>query len=276
MPFFQYDRVRPFARTRAICLLVVASLFYVGSAHATGFADQTISADRPGLAFGTSIVPTGHLQVETGLPTFENDPLPTGHSLLLSVPTFLRYGVSDDFELQVASSPWNRMTITQLGQRESVSGAADLQLGGKFSLTQGGGSVPAVVLVGYVTAPTGNRNFSDRRPAYNLNAVASWSLTEETSLTTMFSFTRAPAEGDRHANSGTLVASLSHSFTSRLSAFGEAGWFPGYTQTPTTALAGAGITYLLNRHVQLDGFFDVGLNDASPTSVVGTGVSILF
>jgi hypothetical protein len=257
-------------------LLGIGLLFVFARAGATDFSEQTISTDRPGIPYGTSIVPTGHLQLETGLPTFENDPLPGGHSVLLSAPTYLRFGVSDDFELQLASSPWNQLTTTQDGQRHAVHGAGDLQLGGKFALSSGGGAMPAVTLIGYVTVPSGNSNFSQGRPAWNLNAVASWSLNESTGFTTMASFTRAPADGDRHSNSGTLAASLSHNFTSQLTAYAEAGWFPGYTHTSSTALAGAGATWLLTPHVQLDGFFDLGLNHASPTSVFGTGLSILF
>lgn len=259
-------------RIGAVLPCLAALILVAGRAGATDFAEQTISTDRPGIPFGTSIVPSGHLQLETGLPAFENNSLPDGHSLLLSTPTYLRYGVTDDFEVQLASSPWNRLTTTQGGYRHSVSGAGDLQLGGKFALSSGGGAMPAVTLIGYVTTPTGNRNFSDGRPAYNLNAVASWPLTGSTSLTTMASFTRTPTDSDRHANSGTLALSLSHSFTSHLTAYAETGWFPGYTNTSSTALAGAGMTYLLTRHVQVDGFFDVGLNHDSPRSVIGTGV----
>jgi hypothetical protein len=269
---------RPLSRARigAGLLLLPALILIAGRASATDFAEQAISTDRPGIPYGTSIVPTGHLQLESGLPTFENDPLPDGHSLLLSAPTYLRYGVTDDFEVQLASSLFNRLTTTQGGHTASVSGAGDLQLGGKFALSSGGGTMPAVTLIGYVTAPTGNSNFSGGRPAYNLNAVASWPLTGSTSLTTMASFTRAPADGDRHANSGTLAVSLSRSFTSHLTAYAETGWFPGYTNKSSTALAGGGMTYLVTRHVQVDGFFDVGLTHDSPTSVFGAGVSILF
>lgn len=264
------------AHTGVAVLLATGLILVAGRASATDFAEQAINTDRPGITYSTSIVPAGHLQVETGLPTFEDDPLPDGHSLLLSAPTYLRYGISDDFEVQLAAPPWNRLTTTQGGHRHSVSGAGDLQLGGKFALSAGGGAMPALTLIGYVTAPTGNRNFSAGRPAYNFNAIASWSLTGSTSFTTMASFTRAPADGDRHANSGTLAVSLSHNFTSQLTAYAETGRFPGYTHTSSTALAGGGMTYLLSPHVQVDGFFDVGLNHASPTSVFGTGVSILL
>jgi hypothetical protein len=264
------------ARFSAVLSLFAALITVADYASAADFANQTISTDRPGIAYGTSIVPAGHLQLETGLPTFENDPLPGGHRLLQSAPTYLRYGVTDDFEMQLASSPWNRLTARQGGERSEVSGAGDLQLGGKFALSSGGGVMPAVTVAGYVTVPTGNGNFSGGRPAYNFNAIASWSLTDSTGLTSMASFTRAPADGNRHANSGTLALSLSRSLTSHLTAYAETGWFPGYTHTSSTALAGCGMTYLLNRHVQVDGFFDVGLNHDSPTSVFGTGVSILF
>lgn len=246
------------------------------AAIADDFAQQTVSTDRPGIPYGTSIVPTGHLQLETGLPTVENDSITGGHNLLLSAPTYLRYGVTDSFEVQLAASPWNQLTTTQFGRRHTVSGAGDMQLGAKYALASGSGAAPALTLISYVTVPTGNQNFTGGRPAYNLNAVAGWSLSDSTSLTTMVSFTRAPTDGDRHANTGTLAASLSHSFTSRFNAYAEAGWFPGYSHAASTALAGGGMTYLLTNHVQVDGFFDLGLNHASPNSVVGTGISVLF
>lgn len=256
--------------------LAAALLLLAGRARAADFADQTISTDRPGIPYGTSIVPVGHLQLETGLPTFENDSIANGHSLLLSTPTYLRYGVSDKFEVQLAGSPWNHLTTTQFGHRQSVSGVGDIQLGAKYALTSGGGGAPALTMVGYVTLPTGNRYFTAGRPAYNLNAIAGWTLSGTTSLTTMISFTRSPVSGDRHADRGTLAAALSHSFTSRFSAYAEAGWFPGFSNASDTALAGGSMSYLVTPHVQVDGFFDLGLNHASANAVCGTGLSVLF
>lgn len=256
--------------------LAAILLLLAGRATATDFAEQTISTDRPGIPYGTSIVPAGHLQLETGLPTFENDSIANGHSLLLSTPTYLRYGVSDNFEVQVATSPWNRLTTTQFGQRQTVSGMGDVQLGAKYALTSGSGGAPAITFVGYVTLPTGNQNFTGGRPGYNLNAIAGWSLGSTTSLTTMVSYTRSPVAGDRHDESGTLAASLSHSFTTRFAAYAEAGWFPGFSNAADTALAGGGVTYLIAPHVQVDGFFDLGFNHASANAVYGTGLSVLF
>lgn len=257
------------------CVLVIAA-GVISVAQAQSFSEQTISTDRPGIPFGTSIVPTGHLQVESGLPTFQNSDIPGGHSLLLSTPTFLRYGLSSSFELQLGVSPYNRLTTQSFGRSESVNGIGDIQIGAKYALLPGSASTPAVTLVGFVTAPTGDSAFSDGRPAYNINAVIAWQLGNSSGLTTMISNTRSPISGDRYADSGTLAASFSHSFNDRLGAYVEAGWFPGFSNASDTALAGSGVTYLLGNHLQIDGFFDVGLNDASPDSLVGTGISFLF
>ena len=260
----------PAAMVLALLLLVA------GSASAQNLSDQPISTDRPGIPFGTSIVPVGHLQLETGLPTFENDALAGGHSLLLSAPTYLRYGVSDSFEVQLAASPWNHLTTTQGGDSHSVSGFGDMQVGVKFALAAGDGHAPAVALVGYVTVPSGDRDFSAGRSGYNLNAVAAWPLDQQTGLTTMISYTHSAMAGGRDASSGTLAASVSRAFTSRITAYVEAGWFPGLRNAASTGQAGGGVTYLLTSKVQIDGFFDLGLNRASPNSVFGTGMSVLF
>lgn len=92
----------------------------------------------------------------------------------------------------------------------------------------------------------------------------------------MISYTRSLTSGDRYADSGTLAASLSHAFSDRLGAYVEAGYFPGFSHTADTTLAGSGVTYLPTNHLQIDGFFDVGLNHASPNSLFGTGISFLF
>ncbi len=245
-------------------------------AHAQSVSQQTISTDRPGLLFGTSIVPTGFLQIESGDLTFQNSDIPGGNSSLLSTPTFLRYGLCDSFEVQMGASPFNRLTARSFGRNQSVSGTGDIQVGAKFALQQGTASTPAITLVGFVTTPTGNSAFSGGRPAYNINAVVAWQLDNDSNLSTMISDTRVPISGGRYADSGTLAASVSHSFSARLGFYVEAGYFPGISHSADTGLAGGGVTYLLTNHLQVDGYFDVGLSNASLNSMVGTGISFLF
>lgn len=267
-------RTSPLRPALAFALLLTGA--FAAQVSAQSFDDTTISTDRPGSLYGTSIVPTDHLQLETGLPTFQNNGFAGGHSLLLSTPTYLRYGLNDRFELQLGGSPYNRQSVTFDGQTHSVSGLGDTQVGAKYALVKSSGSGPNVTLVGYVTVPTGKSEFSGGRPAYNLNAVAGWSLGDSNSLNTMVGYTRAPVGEHRHANTGIAAVSLGHGFTSRFSGYVEAVYLPGFSNSPDLGLAGAGATFLLAPHVQIDGFFDLGLNKASPNSSFGTGLSILF
>ena len=246
------------------------------AAQAQSFSQQTISTDRPGILFGTSIVPAGHLQVESGVLTFQNSGIPGGDSSLLSTPTFLRYGLSDSFELQMGVSPYNSLTMRSFGHRESTSGIGDIQLGAKYALLAGGAGTPAITLVGFVTAPSGDSAFSGGRPAYNIDAVVAWQLADDSALSTMIGYAHVPISGGQYADSGALAASVSHSLNDRLGFYVEAGYFPGFRHAADTALAGSGMTWLLTSHLQIDGFFDIGLNHASQNSLVGTGISFLF
>lgn len=150
-------------RTWLSCALAIA-VGTAGAAQAESFSQQTISTDRPGIPFGTSIVPAGHLQLESGVPTFQNSDIPGGHSLLLSTPTFLRYGLDDSFELQLGVSPYNRLTTHSFGRSESVNGIGDIEFGAKYAVLPGSASTPAVTLVGFVTVPTGDSAFSGAVP----------------------------------------------------------------------------------------------------------------
>ncbi|MGH8232668.1 MAG: transporter [Rhodanobacteraceae bacterium] len=257
------------------CALAIAAGTAV-AAQAQSFSEQTISTDRPGMLFGTSIVPAGHLQIESGMLTFQNSEIPGGDSSLLSTPTFLRYGLSDLFELQMGVSPYNSLTMRSFGRSESFSGPGDIQLGAKYALMAGGAGIPSITLVGFVTVPSGDGAISGGRPAYNIDAVAAWQFADDSALSTMIGYTQTPISGDQYADSGALAASVSHSINDRLGFYVEAGCFPGFHHAADTAVAGGGITYLLTNHLQIDGFFDVGLNHASPNSLAGTGISFLL
>lgn len=262
-------------RTLWSCTLAIATGAMV-AAQAQGVSQQTINTDRPGILFGTSIVPPGYLQLESGVLTFQNADSPGGYSLLSTTPTVLRYGLSEAFELQLGISPYNRLTTRSLGRSESSSGTGDTQLGAKYALLANDAGTPAITLIGFVTTPTGNSAFSGGRPAFNINALVAWQLGDDYDLTTMTSYAHVPIFGGRYADSGVLAASVSRSFSDRLGLYVEAGYFPGFSRAANTALAGGGVTYLLTNHLQLDGFFDLGLTRASPNLLVGAGISFLL
>src|SRR5215203_773715 len=62
-----------------------------------GAQEASIAADRPGLADGSSTVSRGVVQLETGV-TGEG-----GDEELFTLPTLVRYGITDRLELRIAS-----------------------------------------------------------------------------------------------------------------------------------------------------------------------------
>ncbi len=260
----------------ALCILLAGNIGCAIADQTPSTSDITISTDRPGILYGTTIVPTGRLQLEAGLPTWQRTDSDGKRDTLITTPIYLRYGVSDSFELQIADSPYNHETIDAGFDRMSMTGAGDLQLGAKALLRPGEAHGPSIVIVGYATLPTGAKAFTGGRPAYNLNLVSGWALTGSTNFSSMLSYSRTPTADDRHADTGIVAVNLAHSFNDRLGGYMEAGYFPGFSNARDTALAGTGLTWLVTRRFQLDGFFDRGLNRASPDWMLGVGASILF
>jgi len=257
-----------------LCMLSVVLVCAIADPAAA--ADFTISTDRPGILYGTSIVPVGHWQLEAGLPTWQRSDSDGERDTLITTPTYVRYGVADNLELQIADSPYSRETIHTGFGGTTFTGASDVTFGAKLLLHSGAAHGPNIVLVGYATLPTGSDAFSAGSPGYNLNLVSGWSLTESTNIAAMVSFSRIPIAGDRHADNGILAMNLAHSFSDRLAAYLETGWFPGFSNAQDQALVGAGLTWLVTNRFQLDSFFDRNLNNASPDWTAGVGASILF
>lgn len=86
------DTVTCRALMRAFALLLLSLSLLSASAYAQ---EEPIVADRPGLADGSSTVPRGVAQLETGLTLEDAD------DDLLVLPLLVRYGLSDRFELRL-------------------------------------------------------------------------------------------------------------------------------------------------------------------------------
>nr|MDQ2971484.1 transporter [Pseudomonadota bacterium] len=225
-----------------LCILLTGNIGFAFADETPPASDTTLSTDRPGILYGTTIVPTGHVQLEAGLPTWQRSDFDGARDTLVSTPIYLRYGVSESFEWQIADSPYNHQTIDSSIEHTSMTGAGDLQLGAKVLLHSGQVRGPTIVLVGYATLPTGAKAFTGGRPGYNLNLVSGWNLTGSTNISAMLSYSRTSSPDDRDADTGIVAVNLAHSFNARLAGYAEAGYFPGFSNAADTALAGAGVT----------------------------------
>lgn len=253
--------VLPMRRFLIPCLWLLAT---------PALAEDLPAFDRPGLGFGTDTVPRGALAVELGLPTWERDRDREGvRSRALAGDVLLRTGLSDQLELQLATTPWQRQSVRSADRpTERQQGSGDTQLALKWA---GPGSTDrtAWALLASAVVARGNADFSDGRQ-YALAVSVEQALSERWSAALYASHERG--DGQR---STTWSPSLSVAASERLSLFVEAG-LTHARGAPDQRVAGAGVTWMLRPRVQLDASFDAGLDADSPDLQVGTGLAVYF
>ncbi len=233
-------------------------------------AQQSINTDRPGLTTSPSLVPPGRFQVELGLP---NVALTRGagvDSAAWNAPLQLRYGLSPALELRLGSPTYSIVRDEQANT--TTKGFGDVELGAKVPLCEAAGLLPKASLVGGVTLPVGDEDFTTHEAGYDLNLAMQWAPNDNTAVCGLAGVARTPI-GDSDAVTGNFAASYCRSFGSQWGAYIDAGYLPGFHAADDRAFAGAGVTYLVNNDLQLDLSGDFGLNDNSPDAILGFGIS---
>jgi len=124
-------------------VLVVLACALTAAAQSDAPADL-ISADRPGIADGSTTMRAGAFQIEAG---FEHD-----HGDDPSVPVLLRYGLTSAFELRVETDDWN-----------------DAAVGFKYHFRD----EPSLGIIASASIPTGS---GDVRLSADFNAGERWSF----------------------------------------------------------------------------------------------------
>lgn len=232
---------------------------------------DTPAFDRPGLGFAASVLPRGAAALEVGLPDYQRDRDDTGtRSTQVSTDVTLRIGLAANLELQAFGTPWNRLRESPRNAPSTTTrGAGDSGLALKFALPLASDR-HAVALLASSSFGTGNRAFSEGGTQYELGASYEYNFNDRWTGALYANATRGAGE-DEFAWSPSINAALSDN----VSAFLEAG----FTRTegePSTAVAGAGMTWMVAQRVQLDASFDLGLDNDSPDLQAGLGVSFYF
>lgn len=233
--------------------------------------DETPSFDRPGIGFSPSTLPRGSVALEWGLPSLERDRDDDGiRSTQYSSDLNLRIGLAEHVELQAFSTPFNHLQLKPRdGSASSSNGGGDSGLAIKIALPTGSDK-HAWALLASTTFATGARDFSDGGTQYALGASYEYSFDDRWSGALYANATRGAG-----ADAFTWSPSVSVALTDTVSSYLEAGFT--HTQgEASSAVAGAGVTWMVARTVQLDASFDVGLDNNSPDLQAGLGVSFFF
>lgn len=209
--------------------------------------EESIVADRPGLADGATTMSRGVAQLEAGV-TVDAD--------LLTLPALLRYGITDRLELRIASD-----VISDEGDLAPISAG--------FKLRLRDGSLP-LSLIASVQPPSGGGSLRTTELESEARLVSDIALAEGLSLTPNIGIAFA-AGGDA---AGILAATLER----------EMGAFLPFVDFETTfgngdtsMIADAGVAWVVRPNTQLD--LSAGVNvlgDAYPDWFLAAGYSRRF
>jgi len=218
-----------------------------------GAQEASIAADRPGLADGSSTVSRGVVQLETGV-TGEG-----GDEELFTLPTLVRYGITDRLELRIASDV--------VGWASDGGDIAPVTAGFKLRLRDG--AFP-LSLIASVQPPSGEGSLRASGFESETRLVSDIELAEGLSLTPNVGVAVVEGDGAVAIFAATLAREI-----------GRAQPFVDFETTigdgDTSMIADAGLAFVVRPGTQLD--ISAGVNvlgDEYPEWFIAAGYSRRF
>lgn len=228
------------------------------------YPGQLISAERPGNANGTQTVGKYRTQIETGLQISDKN------QTTFSLPTLVRMGLHSRVELRLGTGVFN--------YSDDTLQVADVSLGAKIQVANGGGFVPAFAVSTDVTFPKGH---FDNQPTYDGRFLASWELPANLSLTANLGLF-SPYDIQERYFQVLYIGNLSWTFPTLLyrnkfSVFAEyfGTQLNNGIDNQTTTIS-AGLAYIFCINTQFDAFIQHGLDNEAPDLNLSFGVSHRF
>ena len=256
-------------------ILFVAILPICGMVHA---ADDTINPDRPGFVESSNVVGSGVMQIETSIGDERNDTAGIKEQTY-TTPTLIRAGISDRWELRMETDGRTVQHTTVNGLTETVSGYSDISLGMKWHFTDENiaSHSPSTGWLFDVNMDTGSREFRGVGLRPSVRFVAEWSLPDDASLGVMPGIVYDKNSQHRFVNS-MFAVDYDKQLTSTLHGFVEvaAQQLASQTDGGNIIAADTGITWLLNKDMQLDASIQRGLTDETPNWILAMGFSMRF
>lgn len=267
------------SRTRlAATLLGLPLLAALGAASPGARADDGMATDRPDFVESSDVVGTGVVQIETSL-AFERDNRDGIKSRGRSTPTLLRVGVSPLLELRLETDGLVKATVSDANGSVRNSGTADVALGLKWKLAEGGDGKPGMALLAHLDLDSGSAAFRGPGRVPSVRVVAEWELPGDGAFGVMpgIAWDLDAATGKRYAR-GILAATYSRPLADRLRGFvevaGEA--LRSRSHGGNVATFNTGLTYAINADNQLDAVVNLGLTRDTPRQGLGIGYSRRF
>ena len=251
----------------------VFAVFLIILLTASPALSQTISADRPGFANGTSIVPERATQIESGYLYSQVEDVKE-HTL---GQLLLRYGALEKLELRLGVNSY----VSTIAPGGDDDGFSDGSVGLKLKLYHGEQGYETlsydISAVLETSLPTGSTGYRTGRLQPSVMIVLDLAVPQGFTLSPFTAYTLVSDDTGQYNQFGGGV-SLGVSLTERTGCFLEYyGLGKEKDRGPeTTHYMDGGFTFLLAENCQADIHTGLGLNGPDPNYFVGIGLSYLF
>ena len=259
---------------------MLGAWFFLGVSGLAAAEPSPICADRPGKATATCTVPARRWQLEIGLAdwTLQKATGERDKSLVLGETT-IKYGLTDDLDIEVDVTPWQRATSRAGGLHDKASGFGDLNVLFKQRLTSADAPVQ-VAAKPFVKIPTAAHGLGNRKWEGGALLPIGYAIAKTPLSLALTPEVDWAADGDGHGHHPAMaqVASLGWQATDKLNLSAEiwGGWDWDPDGTTRQASADGAVAYLVGNNAQLDAGANFGLNRATPDVELYGGVSARF
>lgn len=241
--------------------------------------ENLINADRPGIADGSQVIGPRRFQIEAGI---ETDFLGGGSATqrLLTVPTLLRFGISNRYELRVETTGYANLSSTTIpGGTQHTDGSSPISIGFKRQFqTSSGARHPGVGAIVRLFPGFGGGAFRNNHATGDVRFAADWDFAPHLSLNPNIGAGVYEDDQGRLYGAGLLATTLTYAPTTRLGIFADYGLQTAQSVGSATSLIyDGGVTYIVGTNVQLDVAVGTGASGrTAPHPFWTAGVSVRF
>ncbi len=226
---------------------------------------QTILTDRPDQTEGSSTIPKGSFQIETGVLISYTEDGTNKERQILSPSTLFRISILEGFELRLV----NQLESLKYNNANSVTGISDLEIGAKLQLLHKENVNTEIAILSHVILPTGSKELSGNAFGTVNKLSVSHSINEIFGLGYNLGYNYFGEDNGDFTYSCALGVAMTDKIGLYIEPYGEWVNFEEYQSN-----VDAGFTYLLKENLQFDVSFGTGINHTM--NYIAAGCSINF
>ncbi len=261
------------------CSMLVLAVSVMTLSHGAASAQTKgglpeLATDRPDFTESSEVVGRGIVQVEMGT-TVEWNREPDHRDRAVTLPlALLRLGVSRRMELRVSGDGYVLNAMESMVGQSRSRGHADLEVGAKYLLREGGDDGFAFAVIPMASLPVGADGISSGAVDPTLKFTWATSLPRAFDISGNVNVSRLGDDLGRYIEHG-LSVSIAHDLARGWGFYTEVfGFTPQGRPHSNAWTLDAGVSRLLGDNMQIDLEFGRGLTRAAPDWFVGAGVGI--